>query len=182
MFNVFMAALWIRGLVIIIGEIKLFAYFILITVVLSIIITPLLEVFNVGRERILLGSAIYNSFRAASDNGYDYSNMRDIDAVLDEDVFKQTFAETFAVSYDMICSGTSGNTLVFTNSDKYEDFYVDMSFVTEDHMPDDYTTTNVTVTAKSQYRFKTAYMELISSTLSPFELSATRTFTIQVIN
>jgi len=162
---------------------KIFAYLILAVFMLSVILTPLVEVFMLGRDKILLSSTMFNSFRAASEASYTYNDMRNIDAVVDEEVFLQCFADTFAASYGMECVGPVANPLRFVSYDgTFNDFlvYVDVYY---EYADGDAVIAVVTVTAESEYRFRTGYMRLISyGDTNPYQLERKHTYTMRVTN
>lgn len=162
---------------------KMFAYIVLVIVVLAIVITPLVEVAMVAKDRVLLGATIYNSCRAAKETSYTYTDMRHIDAVVDEEVFTRAFADTFATAYDMTCTSGASNPLHFESADAtYGDFTVDMEF-DYDTGEGDAVIVTVHVDAESQYRFRTPYMRMIDyGTSNPFLLKSSRDFVMKVLN
>jgi len=162
---------------------KIFLYLILAVFLLSIAVTPLVEVFLAGRDRLVLSSTLHNSSRAAREASYAYLAMRDIDAVADEETFLRYFAETFAASYGMGCKNPAANPLKFVSPDgAYNDFDVFVAFQTE-YGDGGAILTTVTVTAESEYRFRTAYMRLIGyGDTHPYMLRGTNTYTMRVTN
>jgi len=156
---------------------------ILAAFMLSILTTPLVEVFIAGKDKILLSSTVGNSYRTAREASYSYIDMRNVNAVMDEKGFLRCFAGTFATSYAMECTNPTANPLRFTSrDDAYNDItvYVDFSYELADSGAD---ITVVKVTAESEYKFRTRYMRMISyGDTHPYLLSSTNTFTMRVTN
>ena len=162
---------------------KALLYMILAAFMLSILVTPLVEVFIAGRDKILLSATVNNSYRTARETSYSYSNMRNVNAVIDEKGFLRCFAGTFATSYGMECTNPAANPLHFvSHDDTFNDFtvYVDFSYELAESGAD---ITVVKVTAESEYKFRTGYMRMISyGDTHPYLLSSTNTFTMKVTN
>ena len=162
---------------------KIFLFLIVAVLLLSILVTPIVEVFMAGKDKILLSSTLYNSFRAAREASFAYADMRDIDAVVDEKVFLECFADTFATSYGMDCTGSSSSPLRFVSYDgTFNDFEVSVNF-SEKTGEGGAAITEVTVSAISQYHFRTRYMSLISyGDTNPYMLERTLKFIMRVTN
>jgi len=162
---------------------KVFLYIIVAVLFISILITPIVEVFCLGRDRVLLSSTMHNSFRAARESSYSYQYMREIDAVADEEAFLRSFADTFAASYGMDCISPASNPLRFVSADEYyNDFDVYVEF-REGTAAGDAIVTVVTITARSEYKFRTVYMRAISfGETNPYLLQRTQTYTMKVTN
>lgn len=156
---------------------------ILAAFLLSILVTPLVEVFLAGRDKIMLSSAVHNSFRAAREASYSYMDMRNMDAVADEKAFLRCFADTFASTYGMDCKNPGANLLEFASPDGIVNdiyVYVDFSYGTGEGGA---VLTTVAVSAESEYKFRTAYMRLISyGDTHPYLLTSINTYTMQVTN
>ena len=162
---------------------KVFLYIIVAVLFISILITPIVEVFCLGRDRVLLSSTMHNSFRAARESSYAYQHMREIDAVADEETFLRSFADTFAASYGMDCIAPASSPLRFISaSGDYNDCDVYVDFRDEAAAGDSIVTV-VTITARSEYRFRTAYMRVLSfGETNPYLLQRTQTYTMKVTN
>ena len=165
---------------------RAFFYMVLAIILLSILVTPLVEVFLVGREKMNLSSAIYNSFRAAKESSYAYLAMRNIDVLVDEETFLRNFAGTFATSFGMNCQNPTANPMRFVSIDDspngYNEYIVSVDFEYE-YDEDRNATAVVTVTAESEYRFRTGYMQALSyGDANPFLITDTRTFKMEIAN
>lgn len=136
----------------------------LMVVFLSILVEPLVELANVMREKIILGSALSNSCRAAKDRSLEYEKQRDMDAEVDLDFFKDYFSDAFEDAMNVTRTPSAGSTLLFTpNDDKYNTFTVTLDIICT---PDTDTGKNITevhVKAESPYKFKTKYLKLAES-------------------
>jgi hypothetical protein len=169
------------------GEIKIFGYIIIAALALSAIVMPLVEVFFLYRERLMLGDALYNSSRVAAEASYQYMNMRNIDAVPYEEVFCDTFGDTFATAFGIPYTGRIGNTLHFKPNSPdaaYNNFTVVLRFVDVPNTQDNKRTNTVTATATSEYKFKHAYVRFISLSKEnlKYTMNITRTLTMEITN
>ncbi|MGF7046945.1 hypothetical protein J2T13_001447 [Paenibacillus sp. DS2015] len=143
----------------------------LVVVLLSIIIEPLVEVLNVCREKIILGSALTNASRAAKDQSIIYESHRDLDAKIDEDRFVDYFAEAFESAIQVELTSRIDNTLKFNSTDgKYNSFTVTLEFKEEfieserdDGSKVEQIISEVKVKAESTYKFKTKYLRIAES-------------------
>ena len=156
---------------------------------LVILGTPLVETFILGRDKILLSSTIYNSFRAAKEASYSYLAMRNINALVYKQAFRKSFADTFCTSYDMHCIDTSSDTLRFQpNNEAFNEFIVTIVFSDPEQLAIDDQggafITKVTVTAESKYKFRTNLMQFMNNNVisAPYMLKAEREYTMKVTN
>lgn len=134
----------------------------LVIVLGSIITQALIEVVNVGREKIIIGTAISNSARAAKDRSLKYEYQRDLHAVVDEGTFVEYFADAFENSLNLTLSNPDqGNhNLIFKSNDgKYHDIVITLDFLEEDDSATEQMVSKVTMEAESQYKFKTKPMQ-----------------------
>ncbi|MCL2152219.1 MAG: hypothetical protein FWH57_04565 [Oscillospiraceae bacterium] len=166
--------------------IKTLLYMFLVAFLVVIIGTPLVETFILGRDKVLLSSTIHNSLRAAEEASYSYMFMRNIDAQVDEEVFCNCFADTFATSYKMDCVDY-GNPLRFVPyDDTFNEFIVDIDFSPSFALSVEEggaLITKVTVTVESAYRFRTELMRFMNDIVAdPFVLRAEREYTMKVTN
>jgi hypothetical protein len=147
------------------GEIKIFGYILVAVLFLSIITVPLVEIFFVYRERLMLSHALYNSCRVAAEYGYKYRDMINADAVTYEKGFREAFAETFATSFGLDCLNSNEEPLKFkpkTGNAAYYNFEVKLNFdyrASNDPYADDKEVAKVTSEATSPYRFKTRLLQ-----------------------
>ena len=168
--------------------IKTLLYIVLVAFLLVVLGTPLLETFLLGRDKILLSSTIYNSYRAAKEASYSYQAMRDIDALVYEQSFRDSFADTFCTSYDMYCTDTTSDTLRFESyDDTFNEYVVTINFSAPERLTNEddgnAQTTRVTVTAESNYKFRTKLMQFMNDlAATPFVLRAEREYTMKVTN
>lgn len=161
---------------------RMIAYGLLTVILSSFLIVPMVELAIVYREKIVLDSAVRNASRVAKDRALEYEHMRNLDAVMDEERFKDYFAETFEDAMNMSRSSSAGNTLRFTSDDgKFLPFTITLDFFEED---DGRQVSKVTIRAEADYKFKTALMRT-AERLNPnvnYELSTERTYILSVRN
>lgn len=168
--------------------VKTLLYITLAAFLLVILCTPVIETLMMGRDKILLSSTVFNSFRAANETSYSYRSMRDINAVVHKQAFRESFADTFCTSYDMYCADTSSDTLRFQSYDgTYNDYIVRITFSDPEQLPYDdegsALVTRVKVTAESNYKFRTRLMQFMNETaIDPFVLHLEREYTMRVTN
>jgi len=109
--------------------------------------------------------------------------MRELNAVVNKKAFLKYFSDTFATSYGMYCVDPTASPLKFKSlNNAYEDFEVIVNFK-EESEEGGAGFTVVTITAKSEYKFKTAFMQKMSSEEKvPFVLQKTQTYNMKVVN
>ena len=156
----------------------------LMVVLLSVLVEPLVEMGNVLREKILIGSALSNACRAAKNRSLIYEKMRDLDAEIDKEVFKDYFSEAFESAMNATRSSTSGDTIVFTSNDgKYNTFKVDLDITTTKDVYTEQSITEVRVKAESFYKFKTKYLKLAEEAGGAgYEITSERMLLLKVEN
>ncbi len=153
-------------------------------ILLSVIIEPLVEIANVMREKIIIGTALTNSCRAAHDRSLAYSKRRDADAETDSENFKYYFSEAFEAAMNVTRVPTIGDTLSFTsNDDKYNKFTVSLNIANITDSYTDRSITKVNVKAESIYRFKTKFLKLATDTSRiDYNLTSERMLLLRVRN
>lgn len=153
-------------------------------ILLSVLVEPMVEIANVMREKVLLGTALSNSCRAAKDRSLNYEKLRDRDAEVDEDLFIQYFSEAFEDAMNATRQSVNGNILTFeSNDDKYNAFTVTLDFISSTDPVSDQSITTVNVKAESHYKFKTKYLKMAeSSSGSEYTLTSERMLLMRVRN
>jgi hypothetical protein len=154
----------------------------LLVILLSVWVEPLVEIANVMREKIMLGSALTNACRAAKNRSLVYEKQRDLDAEVDPNLFRDYFSEAFEDALNLTRTTTAGDTITFTSNDgKYHPFEVTIQFQTESELGRE--TSKVSVEARSKYLFKTKYLKLASSAISSdYEMVSNRMLILAVRN
>ncbi|MEK3903598.1 MULTISPECIES: hypothetical protein [unclassified Paenibacillus] len=137
---------------------RTFAVSILIAVMLSILIAPLTEVFNISREQIVLSTALNNALRSAKDRSLVYEKLRGLDAEVDEERFAEYFAEAFGAAMKAGLTRNEGGQLTFTG--EQQAIQVTLEFRHETEGWNERETTEVHVRAEVPYVFKTSYLRL----------------------
>lgn len=157
----------------------------LAVILLSIMIEPIVEVLNVCREKVILGSALTNSSRAAKDRSIIYESHRDLDAQIDEDQFVDYFSTAFENAMHVTRTTRNDNTLKFTSDDgKYNSFTVTLEFIERTNGYTEQVVTEVVVKAESEYKFKTKYLRIAEDMGSDvdYKLSGERNLVLSVKN
>lgn len=156
----------------------------LMVVFLSILVEPLVELANVMREKIVLGSALSNSCRVAKDRSLEYEKQRDMDAEVDLDLFKDYFSIAFEDAMNVSSTPSAGNMLLFTpNDDKHNTFAVTLDVICEPNIFTGKNITEVHVRAETPYKFKTKYLKLAESASGiGYNLTSERMLLLMVSN
>ncbi|MCL2048459.1 MAG: hypothetical protein FWG87_07000 [Defluviitaleaceae bacterium] len=159
---------------------------ILVIVLLVAILQPLIETSNVLKEKVTLGAAILNSCRAARSNALNDEDMRDLNAYINETMFKQYFAEAFCETLeldlispigagDLVFSSPSGRWGVITVSlqlDSPSDLYFSGREVIK-----------ADISLSTPYVFRMSLLRETAGLLpSAFMITETRGFEVQIIN
>lgn len=158
---------------------KSFAYVILLTIVSMIIIQPLVEVVELCRENLIIGSAITNSFRVARDRSLKYDMQKDLDAVVELDEFSGYFAETFSDILDLASGSISYGRIEFNSYNEiFNDFVVDIYLDEYEEVGGDLVTT-AEISVSTDYKFKNKFLKLITDT---YELTQQREYILLIKN
>ncbi|TYQ16047.1 UNVERIFIED_CONTAM: hypothetical protein Cloal_2549 [Acetivibrio alkalicellulosi] len=157
---------------------------ILMVILLSILIEPMVETANVLREKIILSTALSNSFRVARDKSLEYDYRREIDAKVNRELFIESFSEAFGNSMNLKLDTKYDNRLIFTSNDeKYNAFTVDIEITEFEENDSGQLVSEVSIRAESKYKFKTKYLKLAdNSVVSDFMLKGERNFLMFIRN
>lgn len=74
---------------------------VLVVILASVLLEPLVELLNLGRENIILGTALSNSARSARDRSLEYEFQRNLDAKVNEDKFAEYFSDAFEAAMNV---------------------------------------------------------------------------------
>lgn len=130
-------------------------------ILVSIVVEPLVEMGIVFREKVVLSTAISNACRAAKDRSLEYELLRGLDAVINEERFKEYFSDAFESALNVSEQTDNGNVLTFTsNDDRYNDFTVNLDFSNIENTQTSQWVSEVNVKAQATYKFKTRYLKL----------------------
>ncbi len=161
---------------------KNFAYAILLVIFLSIVIEPLVEIMEVGREKILLNSALYNSYRVAVLT-LDSEMIRDLDARTKENDLIEKFSDAFEEAMEVTQINRSGNTLEFrSDAGKYENIIVTVTLNEYNDSLTERGVSKVSITAKTKYKFKTKYLKEVAARVPDYFLISDKSYTFSVKN
>ncbi|WP_339172570.1 hypothetical protein NSQ55_08335 [Paenibacillus sp. FSL H7-0943] len=134
---------------------------VLLIILVSIVVEPLVEMSIVFREKVVLSTAISNACRAAKDRSLEYELLRGLDAVINEERFKEYFSDAFESALNVSEQTDDGNVLTFTsNDDRYNDFTVSLDFSNMENAQTSQRVSEVNVKAQATYKFKTRYLKL----------------------
>ncbi|WP_055109388.1 hypothetical protein [Paenibacillus ihumii] len=159
----------------------------LLLLLLSVFLEPMVELLNLGKEKIVLGTALGNAARSAKDRSLIYESHRDLDAKVNEEKFVSYFAVAFsdALKLTWTNQGTSSRELTFTSTDgKYNDFTVTVDFVEKIHEETGQIYTKAQLKAQSEYKFQTKYLRLAENARQDvaYQLESERELTLSVKN
>ncbi|AZK48634.1 hypothetical protein [Paenibacillus lentus] len=159
----------------------------LLLLLLSVFLEPVVELMYLGKEKVVLGSALSNAARSARDRSLNYEFHRNLDAVVDEEKFVEYFAKAFsdALKLTWTNEGLSSRELTFeSTNDKYNEFTVTVEFTEEKNEITELITTKVELKAQSEYKFQTKYLRLAEDAGQDvaYQLESQREFTLSVKN
>ena len=156
----------------------------LMVLFLSVLVEPLVELANVMREKIILGSVLSNACTAAKDRSLEYKGQRDLDANVDFVLFKDYFSEAFEDALNVTRTSSVGDAMTFTSNDgKYNTFTVTLEITSKIDISTGKTVTEGRVRAESPYKFKTKYLKLAEGVSSvDYNLASERMFLLMVRN
>ncbi|MCI3920622.1 hypothetical protein MO973_10295 [Paenibacillus sp. TRM 82003] len=157
----------------------------LTVLLLSVLIEPLVEIANVMREKILLGTALTNAGRAARDRSLVYERMRDRDAEIDEALFREYFAEAFEDAMNVSRTTEDDESIAFASNDgKYHPFLVTLDIDTTTDPITGQRTSEVRAKAESTYKFKTKFLRLMHDGMggADYELTSERLLVVRIRN
>ncbi|MNJ27956.1 hypothetical protein D3C77_224790 [compost metagenome] len=159
----------------------------LLLLLLSVFLEPVVELMYLGKEKVVLGSALSNAARSARDRSLNYGSQRDLDASVDEEKFVAYFAKAFcdALKLTWTNEGLSTRELTFeSTNDKYNEFIVTVEFTEEKNEITELITTKVELKAQSEYKFQTKYLRLAEDAGQDvaYQLESQREFTLSVKN
>lgn len=163
---------------------KSIAIGILLFILVSFLIQPMVEIANVAREKVILGSALSNACRAAKNTSLKYESIRDLHAQVDQNLFMQNFTETFEKAMNAAFKERSGNVVTFSSLDeRYSEFKVILDFEEEESSTGQIIT-KVNVKAEADYNFKTRYLKIANDSRKDldYKLTAERNLLLTVRN
>lgn len=162
---------------------RMVAYGILTIVFASLILVPLVEMAVVYREKIVMDSAIRNASRVAKDRALEFEGIRNLDADMDEERFKDYFSEAFEDVMNLSESSSTGNAIKYESIDgKFNTVTVEFDFYEEDR-PEG-VVSEVNIKAEAAYKFKTQLMRTVEE-LNPaldYQLETERSYVLTVKN
>jgi len=131
---------------------------ILAVIIVFIFLQPIVEVINVLREKIIISSAVWNACNAAAESSIVYENFRDRDVVIDEELFKEYFAEAFENAMDADYVSSEDILTFVPYNDIFNDITVYISF--DAGLENELMTVKITARAETLYKYKTNFLQL----------------------
>lgn len=137
---------------------------ILAIVVAALLLQPMTEFAILMEEKVKLGSSMSNAMEVAKRESLVYEDMRQLDAVIDEEQFADNFAEVFAEAIGVYLVNESDDILTFhSDGDSYSSVTVELSFIQNTDAFSNRTTTMVKAISTSDYNFKTKLLQMAES-------------------
>ena len=151
--------------------------------ILTILVQPMVEVANVMRQKIVLGSALSNACLAAKDRSLDMRNDECEMRKLIQKIFKDYFSEAFEAAMNVTRIPSSGNTMVFkSNNGNYNTFCITLDIATKVDTSTGNSITEINVKAETPYKYKTKYLQMAAdaSSLAIYNLKSERMLLLKV--
>ena len=163
------------------------------------LLQPLIEASNLMKDKVVLGSAILNSCRAARNNAlstvdyyvYDGEELiiGNLSAFLEEKEFCAFFAEAFCETLGVDLIGPSENPMIFDGNGLWNKITVDIELeFDKGAYPDTEQFENrgvgkVIVNVETPYLFRTSLLKtFVEITGGEYTIKETRVFLVQIIN
>lgn len=164
-----------------------FAYTVLAVVFLANLIQPLTEMVESCRQKILISSALHNSFRAARDRSLEEESMAEMDAAVDIDKFYEYFSDALCDSLDLYETESSVEAYGYITFQSYNESFNPIKVeVSIDDWGSSYDKDTVTVElhVETDYKFKVGYMKMLEdhTKYDPYTLEFDRSYVLLVRN
>lgn len=154
-------------------------YLVLAMVFLANFFEPLLEVIECSREKIMISAALNNAFRAARDRSLTEESLKELNAQIDETLFVEYFAETFADNLELSISSQDDTSAVFYGDDRFNSFNI--NFQIYDDSFNDKDMTRVDIQLQTKYKFKTKIMQVVEGS-TKYSIEMDETYLLWVKN
>lgn len=143
------------------------AYTVLTIILLASFLQPLTEVVEACRKRVVISSALHNSFRAARDRSLTEESIRELDAEVDVGLFYDYFSEAFCDSLDlseaMRSEGNMGYIEFASDNALFNDIKVEIDI--EDDAYEDREATYVSLHTETNYKFYIGIMKQLNDAM-----------------
>lgn len=140
------------------------AYIVLGIVFLSSLVQPFTEMAEACRQKIVINSAINNSFRAARDRSLKEESLQDLDAEIDIEAFYDYFSDAFCNSLDLgevsRNQGEYGSMVFDSYNDNFNEIRVEFEISDSDDY-DDKVKKQIEIYAKTNYKFKVGILRAL---------------------
>lgn len=159
-----------------------FAIGILLVILLSIVIEPLVEMMEIGREKVILSTTLNNACRATV-LSLEYEKLRDLDAKIEVENFVDKFSEVFQEAMNLSELNRNNNIITFTSNDgKYNNIIVEVNIEQGVDPFTDQEVSKVRLKAESVYKFKTKYLKQVAGSVPDYSLHSERIYVFSVKN
>lgn len=140
------------------------AYIVLGIVFLSSLVQPFTEMAEACRQKIVINSAINNSFRAARDRSLKEESLQNLDAEIDIEAFYDYFSDAFCNSLDLgeisRNEGEYGSMVFDSYNDDFNEIRVEFQISDSDDY-DDKIKKQIEIYAKTNYKFKVGILKTL---------------------
>ena len=147
---------------------KQMAYMILASVLLANLIQPMVEMAEVCRKKVIISSALNNSFRAARDRSLSEHAMQTLEAEVDIDLFYEYFEDAFCDSLDLSVSRSSRGETGYIEFESWNDMFnlirVDVD-INKSYDYEDRETTRVDLELETDYKFSIGALKFLNETM-----------------
>ncbi len=163
------------------------AYIVLACVLLANLIQPLTEMVEVCRKKVIISSALNNSFRAARDRSLEEHGIQNLNAKVDVDLFYEYFTDAFCDSlnlYDTSRLVSENGYIEFESiDDTFNTMHIDVEVDTS-YDYQDRETTRVNLELETEYKFSIGVLKLLNETsnASEYILEFDRSYLLLVKN
>lgn len=164
------------------------AYMVFGVILLANLIQPMTEMAETCRQKVVISSALNNSFRAARDRSLTEESIQDLATEVDVSLFYEYFAEAFCDSLDLRVSAKGVGTFGYIEFESWNDSYntirVEVDIEEDSWEYEDRGTTRVNLRLETDYKFKIGALKLLNDTTkhSNYTLEFERTYLLLVKN
>lgn len=163
------------------------AYTLLAVILLANLIQPFTEMAEACRKKVMLSSAINNSFRAARDRSLTEESIQDLNAQIDTALFYDYFSQAFCDSLDLYESGRSegsyGSITFSSNSELFNDIEVEVELDEYEDLSTGKEMTKAELHVTTDYKFDIGYLKRFNEAMSnPYTLKFDRSYILSVKN
>lgn len=143
---------------------KELAYVVLGIIFLASLVQPMTEMAEACRQKIVINSALNNSFRAARDRSLKEESLQELDAEIDIEAFYDYFSDAFCDSLELSeisrNEGEYGSIIFESYNDDFNEILVEFEISDGDY-DDDKEKKEVKIHAETNYKFKIGILKVL---------------------